>query len=73
MNIVIIYTLRKRSTSDIARSGAQGQGQDQTKLDEKYTRMKNVEKQIFKTLLLLTFSFDFECPGLCLHILRHVL
>ena len=64
MNIVIIYTLRKRSTSDIARSGAQGQGQDQTKLDEKYTRMKNVEKQIFKTLLLLTFSFlILNAPG----------
>ena len=31
MNIVIIYTLRKRSSSDIARAGDQGQGQDQKK------------------------------------------
>ena len=66
MNIVIIYTLHKRSTSDIARSGAQGQGQDQdqTKMDKKYTRMKNVERQIFKTLLLLTSSFlVLNAPG----------
>ena len=74
MNIVIIYTLRKRSSSDIGRSGAQRQGQGKTKIDEKYTRMKNIEKQIFKTLLLPTFLFlVFECPRVRLHILRHVL
>ena len=68
MNIVILYTLHKRSTSDIARSGAQGQaqrqGQDELKSLEKGTKMKSIEKQIFKTLLLLTFSFlILNAPG----------
>ena len=53
MNIVIIHTLRMRSSKNLIRfeSGRQSQNRDQQ------SKMKNTEKQIYITLLLVTFGF----------------
>ena len=58
MNNVIIHTLRKRSTSNITRYESQDQGHGQT------PKMKVSEKQIYITLLLVTFGFlILNAPG----------
>ena len=53
MNIVIIHTLRMRFSENFIRfeSGRQNQNRD------KKLKMKNTEKQIYITLLLVTFGF----------------
>ena len=51
MNGFIIRTLKSRSTN----FGKQGQGQ----IEGQTTRMKSTEKQIYVTLLLVTFGFQF--------------
>ena len=53
MNIVIIHTLRMRSSKNLIRfeSGKHSQNRDQP------SKMKNSEKQIYITLLLVTFGF----------------
>ena len=53
MNIVIIHTLRMRSSKNLVRfeSGRQSQSED------RQSKMKNTEKQIYITLLLVTFGF----------------
>ena len=51
MNSVIIYTLRKRSRSNISESI----GQIQT--DPKTLKLKNSEKQVLTMVLLITFAF----------------
>ena len=53
MNTFIIYTLRKRFRFTMART--QGQGHD--KSQGQSSKMKEAEKQIFVTLLLVTFGF----------------
>ena len=54
MNVFIIYTLKSRSNTIVRRSGGQGKPQGQT--------MRNSERQITITLLLVTFVF--LIPGL---------
>ena len=53
MNIVIIHTLRMRSSKNLIRfeSGRQSQNED------RQSKTKNTEKQIYITLLLVTFGF----------------
>ena len=51
MNSVIIHTLRKRSMSRVVMSEGQGHGQGQT------TKLNSSEKQMFVTLLLVSFAF----------------
>ena len=48
MNSVIIHTIRKRANDNLSRS-AEGEGQN--------LKSKNAEKQIIRTLLLVTFVF----------------
>ena len=55
MNSFIIQTLRVRSNFIITKS--EGQGQTQGQGDPKIPKMKNAERQIFVTLLLVTFAF----------------
>ena len=57
MNVFIIYTLKSRSNTIVRRSGSQGQPQGQT--------MRNSERKITITLLLVTFVFlILSIPGL---------
>ena len=51
MNSVIIHTLRKRSEQNLSSSTGQGQSEGQN------LKIKNSEKQIVTTLLLVTFVF----------------
>ena len=51
MNIVIIHTLRTRSIKKLTRHEGQGQGQGQV------SKMKNTERQIYITLILVTLGF----------------
>ena len=51
MNSVIIYTIRKRSQSNITMSEGQGQGEGQS------SKSKHYERQIYVMLLLVTFGF----------------
>ena len=51
MNSVIIYTIRKRSKSNITMSEGQGQSQGQS------SKSKHYERQIYIMLLLVTFGF----------------
>ena len=51
MNSVIIHTLRKRSNLHLSESSGQGQTESQN------IKSKNPEKQIFITVLLITFVF----------------
>ena len=51
MNSVIIHTLRKRSNLNLSESSGQGQTESQN------IKSKNPEKQIFITVLLITFVF----------------
>ena len=55
MNGFIIRTLKARSSN----FGKQGQGQIGGQSEAKTTRMKSAEKQIYITLLLVTFGFLF--------------
>ena len=51
MNVVIIHTLRKRSSKNIRMFRNQGHNEGQA------LRIKNTERQIYITLLLVTFGF----------------
>ena len=51
MNIVIIHTLRTRSNNNLTTFEGQGQSQGQV------SKMKNTERQIYITLILVTFGF----------------
>ena len=53
MNGVIIYTLRRRSTLRVI--GAVKHGQDQDHGEGQHSKMKSTERQIYVTLLLVTF------------------
>ena len=53
MNVVIIHTLRARSGKYITRFEGHGQSQN----GDRQSKMKNTEKQIYITLLLVTFGF----------------
>ena len=53
MNSVIINTLRERAKSYLTEQQGQGQGQSEGHT----SKIKNTEKQIFVTLLLVTFGF----------------
>ena len=54
MNSVIIHTLRKRSKTNLMGSGGQGQSQE---VEGQDTKNKQSEKQVFTTLLLVTFTY----------------
>ena len=53
MNCVIIQTLQKRSSSALRKT--EGKGQDQSQ--GRSARMQSAERQIYITLLLVTFGF----------------
>ena len=53
MNVVIIHILRTRSNKNLRMYRNQGQGQN----EGQSFRMKNSERQIYITLLLVTFGF----------------
>ena len=57
MNGVIIHTLKTRSINQFTKFGNPGQGQGQG--EKVGHQMKNTEKQISITLLLITFGFIF--------------
>ena len=57
MNSVIIHTLRNRSRFGLRIDQGQGQGQGQGKGQGQDGKLKNSEKQIYLTLLLITFGF----------------
>ena len=53
MNGVIIHTLRTRSNKNIVKFGSQGHGHNEGQA----MKMKSIERQIYITLLLVTFGF----------------
>ena len=53
MNGVIIHTLRTRSNKNLVTFRNQGQGHNEGQA----LKMKNIERQIYATLLLVTFGF----------------
>ena len=53
MNVVIIHTLRMRSSKQLMIIKNQGQGQNEGQT----MRIKSTERQIYVTLLLVTFGF----------------
>ena len=55
MNSVIIHTLRQRSKTNLMESESQGQSQNETQ--NRPTKIKQSDKQIFTTLLLVTFAY----------------
>ena len=63
MNSVIIHTLRRRSQFLLTNSGTPSEGQGQTKGQgqsqnkDQSSKMKNVKRQIYVMLLLVTFGF----------------
>ena len=57
INSVIIHTLRNRSRFGLRIDQGQGQGQGQGKGQGQDGKLKNSEKQIYLTLLLITFGF----------------
>ena len=57
MNSVIIHTLRLRSQTNLMRLEDQGYGQGQSQNDAQRVKTKQSEKQIFTTLLLVTFTY----------------
>ena len=60
MNSVIIHTLRKRSSTNLIGLGSHGQSQG----EGQDPKPKNSEKQIFTTLLLVTFTYlTLTIPG----------
>ena len=64
MNVFIMYTLKSRSNTMLGRSSSQGQSQGQT--------MRNSERQITITLLLVTFVFlILSIPGLVMVFYTH--
>ena len=53
LNSVIIHTLRKRSMSELRKSGNKGEGENGNHV----TKMKSSENQMFVLLLLVNFAF----------------